>query len=224
MFEKPFRGLLFPEFILRDFWGLGWSTKCTCNKVILTFAISDFNTSSYCTRNVRKNLILSKISFYIFILWKEAQREVRQDRLGACSAVGRGVEDCQVWRPLPYRPWGGWWRRSRPATRPWWWRSGAPAAGRHRGSGEAGLHHRNATRQRGRTAAQPAAGYWNCAWTRKKQEHPKFFLIFDNFINRKFFSLQKFVGQDNWSTKVCFSQGKTSVFPRLCTEVKEYKR
>jgi hypothetical protein len=27
----------------------------------------------------------------------------RRDRLGACPAVGRGVGDCQLWRPLPWR-------------------------------------------------------------------------------------------------------------------------
>jgi hypothetical protein len=50
------------------------------------------------------------------------------------------------------------------------------------------------------------------------------YTFFDNFINRKFISLQKIVGQDNWSTKNCLSRKKTSVFPRLCTEAKEYKR
>jgi hypothetical protein len=51
-----------------------------------------------------------------------------------------------------------------------------------------------------------------------------FYLFFDNFINRKFVSLQKFVGQDNWGTKDCLSWGKTSVLPQLCPEAKEYKR
>jgi hypothetical protein len=69
-------------------------------------------------------------------------------------------------------------------------------------------------------AAWPAAGYWNCAWARKKQ-HPNFVLFFDNFINKEFISLQKFVGQENLSTKNCLSWGKTSVFPWLCTEAEE---
>jgi hypothetical protein len=44
-----------------------------------------------------------------------------------------------------------------------------------------------------------------------------------NRINRNFFVLQEFVRQHNWSAKNCLSQGKTSVFPRLSTESKEYK-
>ncbi len=36
-------------------------------------------------------------------------------------------------------------------------------------------------------------------------------------------SLQTFVGQDNWSAKNCLSRGKTSVFPRLCTEARSTK-
>ncbi len=48
-----------------------------------------------------------------------------------------------------------------------------------------------------------------------------FFEFLDNLIDRKFISLQKFVGQDNWSTKNCLSRGKTSVFPRLSTEAEE---
>jgi hypothetical protein len=78
-------------------------------------------------------------------------------------------------------------------------------------------------REAAHLAARPAAGYWNCAWARKKQEQPKILKnFFDNFINRKSISLQKFVGQDNWSAKNC--RGKTSVFPRLCTEAEEKKR
>jgi hypothetical protein len=45
--------------------------------------------------------------------------------------------------------------------------------------------------------------------------------FFDNFINRKFVSLQKFIGQDDWSTKDC--RGKTSVSSQLCTEATAYK-
>jgi hypothetical protein len=89
------------------------------------------------------------------------------------------------------------------------------------------VERRNDTaKPRGRAAAWPAAGYWNCAWAGKKEEHSKFIYIhfFDNFINRKFISLQIFIWQDNWSTKNCLSREKTSVFPRLCTEAKEYKR
>jgi hypothetical protein len=48
--------------------------------------------------------------------------------------------------------------------------------------------------------------------------------IFDNRINRNFFILQKFIRQHNGSTKSCFSQGKTSVLPRLYRESKEHKR
>jgi hypothetical protein len=40
-------------------------------------------------------------------------------------------------------------------------------------------------------AAWPATGYTNCAWARKKAG-----AFFDNFINKKFISLQKLVGQD----------------------------
>jgi hypothetical protein len=52
---------------------------------------------------------------------------------------------------------------------------------------------------------------------------PGFWKIFDNRINREFFILQAFIGQHNWSAKNCLSRGKTSVFPRLCTESEEYK-
>jgi hypothetical protein len=58
----------------------------------------------------------------------------------------------------------------------------------------------------------------------KSRSIQSLFLFFDNFINKKFISLQKFVGQENFSTKNCLSWGKTSVFPRLCTEAEEYKR
>jgi hypothetical protein len=47
--------------------------------------------------------------------------------------------------------------------------------------------------------------------------------IFDDRINRKFFILQEFVRQHNWSAKNCLSWGKTIVFLRLCAESEEYK-
>ncbi len=48
--------------------------------------------------------------------------------------------------------------------------------------------------------------------------------FFDNGVNWKFIILQKFIWQDNLGTKNCLSQGKTSVFPRLCSESEEHKR
>jgi hypothetical protein len=48
--------------------------------------------------------------------------------------------------------------------------------------------------------------------------------FFDNGVNRKFIILQKFIWQDNLCTENCFSRGKTSVFPRLCSEAEKYKR
>jgi hypothetical protein len=44
------------------------------------------------------------------------------------------------------------------------------------GGGEVGRCRRGITRRRGRAAAhlaaRPLAGYWNCAWAKKKQEYP----------------------------------------------------
>jgi hypothetical protein len=45
-----------------------------------------------------------------------------------------------------------------------------------------------------------------------------------NCVNWNFISFPKFIWQNNWSTKNCLSWGKTSVFPRLCMEAKEYPR
>jgi hypothetical protein len=47
---------------------------------------------------------------------------------------------------------------------------------------------------------------------------------FNNCIHIKFISMQKSVGQENWSAKNFLSQGKISVFPWLCTEAEEFKR
>ncbi len=46
---------------------------------------------------------------------------------------------------------------------------------------------------------------------------------FDNGVNRMFIILQKFIWQDILCTENCLSWGKTSVFPRLCSESEEYK-
>ncbi len=59
-----------------------------------------------------------------------------------------------------------------------------------------------------------------CLGKEKAGASKVFLKFFDNFINRKFVSMQKYVGQD----KDCLSRGKTSVFPLLCMEAKEYKR
>ncbi len=58
--------------------------------------------------------------------------------------------------------------------------------------------------------------------SRTIQSFIKIFLY--NYINRKFVSLQKFAGQDNWSAKNRLSRGKNSVFSLLCMEAEEYKR
>ncbi len=47
--------------------------------------------------------------------------------------------------------------------------------------------------------------------------------IFDNGVNWKLIILQKFIWQDNLCPENCLSRGKTSVFPRLCSESEEHK-
>jgi hypothetical protein len=48
-----------------------------------------------------------------------------------------------------------------------------------------------------------------------------FLIIFDNRINRNFFIFQYFIRKHNWGVKNCLSQGKISVFSRLCAESSE---
>jgi hypothetical protein len=49
--------------------------------------------------------------------------------------------------------------------------------------------------------------------------------VFENvliILSTDFFSQQKLIWQDNWSSKNCLSRGKTSVFPGLLGESEEY--
>ncbi len=47
--------------------------------------------------------------------------------------------------------------------------------------------------------------------------------FFDNGVTWKFIILQKFIWQDNLCNENCLCRGKTSVFPRLCSESEEHK-
>jgi hypothetical protein len=53
---------------------------------------------------------------------------------------------------------------------------------------------------------------------RKSSSIQSFQKKFRNVVNRNFFSMEKLIWQDNWSSKNCLSRGKTSVFPWLCTK------
>jgi hypothetical protein len=57
---------------------------------------------------------------------------------------------------------------------------------------------------------------------RKSRSIQSFQKNFRNVVNRNFFSMQKLIWQDNWSSKNCLSKGKTSVFPWLCTKSEEH--
>jgi hypothetical protein len=59
---------------------------------------------------------------------------------------------------------------------------------------------------------------------RRSRNMQGFGKCFDNSVNRKFIILQKFIWQDNLCTENCLSQGKTRVFPQLCSESEEHKR
>jgi hypothetical protein len=69
-----------------------------------------------------------------------------------------------------------------------------------------------------------AAGDSNCAWAKKKQEHPKILENFSKVCQLGFHLLLKFIRQNNWSTKNSLSRGKASVFPQLYTEAEEYPK
>jgi hypothetical protein len=72
-----------------------------------------------------------------------------------------------------------------------------------------------------RSSAGSSLGSWAQELCLGKETAGK---IFDNRIKINFFIFQKFIRQHNGSAKNCFSQGKTSVFPRPCLESEEYKR
>jgi hypothetical protein len=143
----------------------------------------------------------------------------RQDCLGACPAVGRGVTDCQVWRMLPCRPEVA--DRDDLVSRP---NPDDEGAGSPPQDGVGDVVGAVEWKDDAAATKPDKGGAQQFVWQlgrqlgtgivpgqEKSRSIQSFFYTFvDNFINRKLISLQKFVGQDNWSTKNYLSRGSRS--------------
>jgi hypothetical protein len=192
-------------------WRLGWHRRSrACKKPVLDQKNSSWTVARRCLRKRR---------------WRN-QRVCKQDPLGGCgNAWALARISATAWRPLLCRPCGD---NLVPRPDPDGEGAGSPlhdgleavvGVVERRDDTAATQPDEGGAQQLGRqlgTGIMPGQG--------KSRTIQSFLNFFDNFINRKFIFLQKFVGQDNWSTKNCLSWGKSSVFPRLCMEVEEYKR